>query len=340
MIIRKKFIETVDISGWADEVKACANLLNPYQRFEHFTDLAEECLQRVNTYKYPELINFRKGRNTNGVLLIKGALLDENLPPTIDNIDELIDRKNTYYSEFYLMMLSRFLGEPFSYRQERNGTIIHNMRPKRGNEREISSDSSEILLDLHNENIYHPVYPDYLLFCGLRKDPAGKAKTIVVSVDDFYNNISPYDIPILRSKRFRTSIDFNFGNTLAERGSGVLIQVLFGPADSPFIAYDDEYIAGIDAESQATLNRLRTLLHNTLYGFELEQGEILLLDNLRTLHGRTAFKARYDGTDRWMQRVLVTRDIRKAAIQLGNSSRVTDWVYSPSQVLDFVDRKA
>ena len=340
MIIRKKFIETVDISGWADEIKACANLLNPYQRFEHFTDLAEECLQRVNTYKYPELINFRKGRNTNGVLLIKGALLDENLPPTIDNIDELIDRKNTYYSEFYLMMLSRFLGEPFSYRQERNGTIIHNMRPKRGNEREISSDSSEILLDLHNENIYHPVYPDYLLFCGLRKDPAGKAKTIVVSVDDFYNNISPYDIPILRSKRFRTSIDFNFGNTLAERGSGVLIQVLFGPADSPFIAYDDEYIAGIDAESQATLNRLRTLLHNTLYGFELEQGEILLLDNLRTLHGRTAFKARYDGTDRWMQRVLVTRDIRKAAIQLGNSSRVTDWVYSPSQVLDFVDRKA
>ena len=340
MIIRKKFIETVDISGWADEIKACANLLNPYQRFEHFTDLAEECLQRVNTYKYPELINFRKGRNTNGVLLIKGALLDENLPPTIDNIDELIDRKNTYYSEFYLMMLSRFLGEPFSYRQERNGTIIHNMRPKRGNEREISSDSSEILLDLHNENIYHPVYPDYLLFCGLRKDPAGKAKTIVVSVDDFYNNISPYDIPILRSKRFRTSIDFNFGNTLAERGSGVLIQVLFGPADRPFIAYDDEYIAGIDAESQATLNRLRTLLHNTLYGFELEQGEILLLDNLRTLHGRTAFKARYDGTDRWMQRVLVTRDIRKAAIQLGNSSRVTDWVYSPSQVLDFVDRKA
>lgn len=340
MIIRKKSIDIVDISGWADEVKECANLFNPYQHFEKFTDLAEECLQRVNPYKHPKLIDFKKGKNINGALLIKGTVLDKNLPPTIDNIDELTGRKNTYYSEFYLMMLSRFLGEPFSYRQERNGTIIHNMRPRHGSESEISSESSEIILDLHNENIYHPVYPDYLLFCGLRKDPGGKAKTIVVSVEDFYKNILPDDIPILRSKRFRTSVDLNFGNTLAERGSGVLIQVLFGPSDSPFIAYDDEYIVGIDAESQAALDRLRTLLHNTLYGFELEQGEILILDNLRTIHGRTAFKACYDGTDRWMQRVLVTRDIRKASIQLGNNSRVTDWMYSPNQVLDFVDRKA
>ncbi len=340
MTIREKSIDAVDISEWGSEVKLYADLFNPYKSFEKFTDLAEECVQRINPYKYPSLIDFKKGNNSNGALLVKGALLDKNLPPTRGCIDELVGGKSTYYSEFYLMMLSRFLGEPFSYQQERNGAIIHNMRPKRGSEKDISSESSEILLDLHNENIYHPVFPDYLLFGGLRKDPAGKAKTIVVSVNDFYKDICPEDIAVLRSKRFRTSVDFNFGNTAAERGSGVLIQVLFGPHESPFIAYDDEYIAGIDAVSQAALDRLRTLLHDNLYGFELEQGEILILDNLRTVHGRTAFKARYDGTDRWMQRVLVTRDIRKASIQLGKNSRVANWVYTPNQVLDFVDRKA
>lgn len=340
MIIREKILDCIDVSEWGSDVKRCAAIFNPYNDFEEFADVAEECLQRINPYRYPPLINFKKGKNNSGALLVRGALLDENLPPTIDCIDELVDGKKTYYSEFYLIMISRFLGEPFSYQQERNGTIIHNMRPKRGSEKDISSESSEILLDLHNENIYHPVFPDYLLFGGLRKDPKGKAKTIVVSVDDIYRDICPEDIAILRSKRFRTSVDFNFGNTEAERGSGVLIQVLFGSHESPFIAYDDEYIVGIDAVSNAALDRLRTLLHDKLYGFELEQGEILILDNLRTVHGRTAFKATYDGTDRWMQRVLVTRDIRKASIQLGKNSRVVNWMYRPNQILDFVDRKA
>lgn len=340
MIILEKPTDAVDISAWGDEVKKHSGKFNPYQNFEDFADLAEECLQRINPFLYPELIDFKKGKNINGFLFIKGAFPDESLPPTSDCVSDLINNKHTYYSEFYLIMLSRFLGEPFSYQQEKNGTIIHNMRPRRGSEKKLSSDSSEIILDLHNENIYHPVYPDYLLFCGLRKDPGRKAKTIVVSVDDILPGISPDDIAILRSKRFRTSVDFNFGNISTERGSGVLIQVLFGPPEHPFIAYDDEYISGIDDESQAALDRLQTLLHKNMYGFELEQGDILMLDNLRTVHGRTAFTARYDGTDRWIQRVLVTRDIRKASILSGSGSRVTSWVYEPNQVLDFVDRKA
>jgi alpha-ketoglutarate-dependent taurine dioxygenase len=39
----------------------------------------------------------------------------------------------------------------------------------------------------------------------------------------------------------------------------------------------------------------------------LDPGEILVLDNRRVLHGRKPFRARYDGTDRWLRRAMVRR---------------------------------
>jgi L-asparagine oxygenase len=36
---------------------------------------------------------------------------------------------------------------------------------------------------------------------------------------------------------------------------------------------------------------------------------LLVLDNNITVHGRTAFQAKYDGSDRWIQRVVVRKEI-------------------------------
>jgi alpha-ketoglutarate-dependent taurine dioxygenase len=41
----------------------------------------------------------------------------------------------------------------------------------------------------------------------------------------------------------------------------------------------------------------------------LKTGDLLVLDNNITVHGRTAFQAKYDGTDRWVQRVVVSKEI-------------------------------
>jgi len=45
----------------------------------------------------------------------------------------------------------------------------------------------------------------------------------------------------------------------------------------------------------------------------LAPGELLIIDNLRAVHGRRPFAARYDGTDRWLRRINVTADLRKSA---------------------------
>ena len=41
-------------------------------------------------------------------------------------------------------------------------------------------------------------------------------------------------------------------------------------------------------------------------------GDLAILDNRVTAHGRTAFRPRYDGADRWVQRTFVIADLRRS----------------------------
>ncbi len=45
----------------------------------------------------------------------------------------------------------------------------------------------------------------------------------------------------------------------------------------------------------------------------LEAGDLLVVDNTVAVHGRTPFTARFDGTDRWLQRSFVVSDLAPSA---------------------------
>ena len=44
----------------------------------------------------------------------------------------------------------------------------------------------------------------------------------------------------------------------------------------------------------------------------LMPGDMAVLDNRVTAHGRTPFRPRYDGADRWVQRTFVIADLRRS----------------------------
>jgi enduracididine beta-hydroxylase len=44
----------------------------------------------------------------------------------------------------------------------------------------------------------------------------------------------------------------------------------------------------------------------------LEAGDFCFIDNYQAVHGRKPFEARFDGTDRWMKRINVVRDLRRS----------------------------
>ena len=42
----------------------------------------------------------------------------------------------------------------------------------------------------------------------------------------------------------------------------------------------------------------------------LQPGDVAFIDNYRAAHGRKSFRARYDGTDRWLKQLNITRNLR------------------------------
>jgi hypothetical protein len=49
----------------------------------------------------------------------------------------------------------------------------------------------------------------------------------------------------------------------------------------------------------------------------LRPGDVLVVDNLRAVHGRRSFQARFDGNDRWLRRVSAVRDLRSFRLEHG-----------------------
>ena len=75
-----------------------------------------------------------------------------------------------------------------------------------------------------------------------------------------------------------------------------------------------------DEEAQAALDSLVKSIDENLTDLVIQPGDVLFIDNYRTVHGRRPFAARYDGQDRWLKRINIARDLRKS-----RSSRQFSW---------------
>lgn len=91
------------------------------------------------------------------------------------------------------------------------------------------------------------------------------------------------------------------------------VAVLFGRLEDPYIRIDPAYMKPIsgDEEARRALTRIQAMIEPRLFDVVLEPGDLLVIDNFRAVHGRRPFTPRYDGTDRWLKRLNVTRDPRK-----------------------------
>jgi alpha-ketoglutarate-dependent taurine dioxygenase len=62
-------------------------------------------------------------------------------------------------------------------------------------------------------------------------------------------------------------------------------------------------------QAASALQDMRDAVNSSTREVVLKTGDLLVINNDRTVHGRKPFKPRYDGTDRWVQRMLVVRDM-------------------------------
>jgi len=270
-----------------------------------------------------QILDFKLFGNSKGFLLLEDSEIG-NIPPTPASRADIC--KPDDRSERLLLQATALLGEPIGYVQESGGCIVNNFFPQQTQSRAATSDSFDTELDLHTENAFHAIQPDYLLLLCLRQDPAAEAVTYIACVDRILERLSYEQQAFFLNEPYNFFSDY--GTT--EKNQRIDINkhqtVLYGDPDAPFFRFDPQFMVGYSDRAQRSIETLRSIAWEVVGPVRLGRGDLLIIDNRRTAHARSPFTASFDGSDRWMQRTFATCNLRFYTEKLGKQSRIFELV--------------
>jgi Fe(II)/alpha-ketoglutarate-dependent arginine beta-hydroxylase len=260
-----------------------------------------------------------------GALLMRGFPVDgERIGATPGHWREPPPDAPVTREEAYLFLIGALLGEPFGWSTQQDGRMIHNVLPIRGHEQEQLGSSSVEPLWWHTEDAFHDYRADYVGLLCLRNPLRG----VTTYADVSRLPIAEEDRRLLGEAVYRIRPDnshrpeHNAADQQRSEAFAALqntytapetVSVLFGDPADPYVRLDPYFMEEpADLRHAGALQRLRAQVDAALVDVVLEPGDHLVLDNFRAVHGRAPFHARFDGQDRWLKRICVSRDIRRS----------------------------
>lgn len=233
----------------------------------------------------------------------------------------------TVVQTHFLLGMALLLGRPYGYPAEQDGALVHQIRPVRGQEMARSNAGSAVDHRLHTEIAGLTCRPHFLALVCLRADPHGEARTTVADARTLCQHLDEESLATLRRPEFRLRIPHSF-----DAGSGgtpwtAPLPVLTGPAELPELRLNLNGIQAVTPQATAALTALTRVLDipGVVEEIALAPGDLLLLCNRRTVHGRTPFRSRYDGQDRWYQRIYIRRDFWAERAHFDAEQQLVRW---------------
>ncbi len=241
------------------------------------------------------------------VLVFNLSLEQYSFGSTPTKIAESFEKETISKIEILHCLISSVLGEIFTWSSIQNGNIINEVFPIKENmDKPISSGSNNVF-DLHTEDAFHPFMGEYLsLFCLKNFN---NAATILSSFD--ISEMSEKVIDILFEKRFLIGPNIAHNvNTQNEKFS-----ILFGNRKFPFLRINLNNIKVLknDDDARNALDTITRVLQENIIKYPMKSGDLMFIDNFRTVHGRDIYYPKYDGTDRWLKRLYITNDLKKSS---------------------------
>lgn len=260
---------------------------------------------------------FRLQENTAGVVVKGFAVDDDRIGPTPPHWSAQPVRASTAAEETYFMLLAASLGEPFGWSTLQAGQLIQDVLPVRGEELAQSGHGSTANLEWHTEDGFHPFRCDYLCLMAMRNH---------TRVATTFGSIGSIDVPaevrrVLFEPRFLIRPDDEHLRAAGMSTSvhdlatpDTPVAVLFGDQERPYLRIDPYFMSAVagDADADFALKSVIACLDEVLDDLVLEAGDVGVIDNYRAVHGRRPFDALHDGSDRWLKKIVVTRDLRKS----------------------------
>ncbi|WP_405836763.1 TauD/TfdA family dioxygenase [Streptomyces platensis] len=269
------------------------------------------------------------------------ARLDEDAVITVANLPVSADLAPTPISwqaaaeatagavdEVTLLLCASLLGDPFSWANQQGGRLVHDVIPSKGMEDSLTSASSETQLTLHTEDVFHSCRGDWVaLMCLRNPDNVG------TTISGIPAGVLPAEnVELLRQDRFRFYPDDSHIASLDGVTPSLALTdrpyeqagVLFGPAEDLYLRIDPDFTTAVpgDTEAEQALRACEEALAGATSSVVINPGEAVFIDNYRLIHGREVFTPRYDGTDRWLKRTSMVRDIRRSYVHERSRSRV------------------
>lgn len=250
---------------------------------------------------------FRRHSGPRGSLVVGGLPVDEGHLPATPATADSVQREATVAAAV-LMMVACGLGDPIAYLAEKSGALVQDVVPVRGKE-SFSGNAGSALLTFHNENAFHPHEPDYLLLLCLRADHDRAAGLRTACIREVVPMLTDASRDALFAPEFVTAPPPSFGADGETRSPQ---PVLLGDPDDPDIRMATIATTPLTPRACNALREFGETCDRACRTLVLAPGDLAILDNRVTVHGRTAFTPRYDGADRWVQRTFVSADLRRS----------------------------
>jgi hypothetical protein len=252
-----------------------------------------------------------------GVCVISGYPVDDSkIGKTPAHWSKGAAGSSTMEEEVFLNLCGALLGDVIAWSHQRDGLICQDLVPVEAHKEEMLGSGSERELVWHTEDARYSYRGDYIGLMCLRNPDA--VPTTFASIDEV--QLDPSQIEVLFEPRFVFRPDPSHP-TDSEREKA---PVLFGDPESPYVRFDPYSMDRPETEeARLAMDYLIRAIDENLTGVTLLPGECLFIDNYKAVHGRSSFKARFDGTDRWLKRINIARDLRKSReVRKAPASRV------------------
>ena len=235
-----------------------------------------------------------------------GLPIDTELPVTpVDGLN--VEGKHTYVSEGVLIGIGRILGHPYAFKDEKQGQLIHQVCPVQKSANALSNEGSLADFKMHVENSFSEHRPHHLLLLCLRGDTNHKAMTRIASGKAISSRLSAEHLAVARSPEFRLMCPASFGHRVFSEP----LPIFSGPQQFEELRMDlPDFSEALTDRATATYEAIQALMTDpgVVREIDMQPGHALILTNRKISHGRTVFTPRYDGTDRWLQRMYTISD--------------------------------
>lgn len=211
------------------------------------------------------------------------------------------------FQQLFLGVLS-VLGTVFAYSTQQGGRLVNNIAPSSSSRTlENVGTGSGQPFGFHTEDAFMDNPPSYLQLACVR-NPTRTGTFLAGFPEDLDDEIRR----ALREPEFVVGVNPGQAGWTAERAG----PVLYGSPTTPCLRLNlgrTVVREGAPNRYHDALEQLTNALPAGAVEVLTEPGDILIVNNYRTCHARSAFPASYDGTDRWLQRVVAYRDPRAVA---------------------------